>query len=365
MASRTSKPAGKLNSKVEKSPTQGSMKNAKAAAKSKVHKPHPPEAARPKALPKPMVKSPPRTPPEAMAPRALAPKAPVVVEPLVPAAHSTPRMPETLADRYALVQDKIAQAAARAGRRARDIMLVAVTKNAEPEQIKSLLQLGHRDFGENRVQVLIQHAAVVDEFVARQRLVPSAAKLALAPSGGLLDASSPASDAVRWHMIGHLQRNKAKKIIELVRLVHSVDSLRIAEELQTLAIKKDRVVEVLLQVNCSGEEQKYGCPFPAAIRLAEQIGEMVNIRLRGLMTMAAYSERPEEARPAFARCRELFEEMRTMKLTDGEFNILSMGMSGDYEVAISEGANVVRVGSAIFGEAVSPRPDELPEEDEE
>jgi PLP dependent protein len=302
-------------------------------------------------------------PPRRAAP--LPPKAPAILEKVA--------MPESLADRYALVQAQIARAAERSGRSAKDVMLVAVTKNAEPEQIKSLLQLGHRDFGENRAQVLVQHAAVVDEFLARQRLLPSAARPTGAVPARLFDAPAPRglsvagahSQDVRWHMIGHLQRNKAKKVIEFVRLVHSLDSLRLAEELQAIAVKKDRVIEVLLQVNCSGEEQKYGCPFPAAIRLAEQIGTMVNIRLRGLMTMAAYSEKPEEARPAFARCRELFQEMRTMNFTEGPFNILSMGMSGDYEVAISEGSNIVRVGSAIFGESSAPRPDELPEHDEE
>jgi pyridoxal phosphate enzyme (YggS family) len=166
-------------------------------------------------------------------------------------------------------------------------------------------------------------------------------------------------------MIGHLQRNKARKVVEFVRLTHSVDSLRLAEELQALALKRDQVIEVLIQVNCSGEASKFGCPMPAAIPLAEQIHSMINVRLRGLMTMAPYSENPEDARPTFARCRELFEEMQTLGFTqEHPFNILSMGMSGDFEVAISEGANIVRVGTAIFGEG---RPEsaeaEEPEED--
>lgn len=284
------------------------------------------------------------------------------------------KLPDTLEDRYALVCDRIATAAKRAGRKGADVILVAVTKHAEPEQIRGLLQLGHRDFGENRAQVLIQHAAIVEEFLARQRMLPNSRRTGLDDDGHLFDAGraelKPVVGApqlrggVRWHMIGHLQRNKAKKVTEFVRLIHSVDSLRLAEELQAIANKRDQIIEVLLQVNCSGEEQKSGCPMPAAIPLAEQIATMVNVRLRGLMTMAAYSDNPEEAAPAFARCQELFEEMKDMRLSEAPFNILSMGMSGDYEVAIRHGANVVRVGTAIFGESKESRPDELGDDED-
>lgn len=290
-------------------------------------------------------------------------------------------MPDSLEGRYSLVCDRIAKAASKAGRKSSDVILVAVTKFADAEQIRGLLNLGHRDFGENRAQTLLQHAAIVEEAMARLRMMPSARRSVdsgaslFAPTADLRassarsDTANPQSQAssntagVRWHMIGHLQRNKAKKVAEIVRLVHSVDSLRIAEELQTIALKNDTTLEVLLQVNCSGEGQKFGCPLPAAIPLAEQIGTMLNLRLRGLMTMAALSATPEEARPCFVRCRELFDEMRSLRLTDAPFNILSMGMSGDFEVAIEEGSNVVRVGSAIFGEsAVTPHGE--PESDE-
>ncbi|HYE62101.1 MAG TPA: YggS family pyridoxal phosphate-dependent enzyme [Phycisphaerales bacterium] len=292
-------------------------------------------------------------------------------------------MPDTLEARYAEVQARIADAAARARRKPSDILLCAVTKTADPEQIKGLLQLGHRDFAENRVQQLIQHASIVEEYLNRQKLIPSGKKLAADVNDTLFAAGSSnskrvelkpvaslpgAKEGVRWHMIGHLQRNKAKKVTEFVRLIHSVDSLRIAEELQHIALKKDHVIEVLIQVNCSGEEQKFGCPLPAAIPLAEQIQSMINVRVRGLMTMAPLSEHPEDSRPHFARCRELFEEMQTLGFGEpgSPFNILSMGMSGDYEVAISEGANIVRVGSAIFGAAkTGPEQAELPEPDEE
>jgi pyridoxal phosphate enzyme (YggS family) len=288
-------------------------------------------------------------------------------------------MPDTLEARYNEVCDRIAEAASKARRKPSDIILCAVTKTADPEQIRTLLRLGHRDFAENRVQQLIQHAAIVEEFLNRQKIVPSGKKLAsdindtLFGTGKRVELkpvpSLPgAKDGVRWHMIGHLQRNKARKVTDFVRLIHSVDSLRIAEELQAIALKKDHVIEVLLQVNVAGEEQKFGCPLPAAIPLAEQIQSMINVRVRGLMAMAPYSENPEDSRPHFARLRELFEEMQSMGFGEpgSPFNILSMGMSNDYEVAISEGANIVRVGTAIFGEAkTGPEQPELPEPDEE
>ncbi|RMH30657.1 MAG: YggS family pyridoxal phosphate-dependent enzyme [Planctomycetota bacterium] len=248
----------------------------------------------------------------------------------------------TLAERYTEVRQRIADAAHRAGRTPDSVYLIAVTKTAEPEDIRELIELGHRDFGENRVQQLVQRASMAQEWYDRARLLARSAS-GKAP----FDPDKP----VRWHMIGHLQRNKARKVADLCRLVHSVDSLRLAEELQQCANRLDRDIEVLIQVNVSGEESKQGLPSSAAGALAEQIDTMVRVHVRGLMTMAPYSENPEDARPHFARCRELFEEMRSQGYGEGRFDLLSMGMSGDYEVAIEEGANLVRVGSAIFGEA--------------
>ncbi len=295
-----------------------------------------------------------------------------------PAPHTM--APEALESRYQLVNERIARAAARSGRKASDIITVAVTKTADPEQIRALLQLGHRDFGENRVQQLIHHASIVEEHLNRQRLLPSGRKVGADSAGDTLFAQGGrrielkpvatqpgGKEGVRWHMIGHLQRNKARKVVEFTRLIHSVDSLRIAEELQTIALKKDHVIEVLIQVNCSGEGHKYGCPLPAAMPLAEQIEGMINVRVRGLMTIAPYSTDPEDSRRTFVRCRELFEEMARVGFgQEHPFNILSMGMSGDYEVAISEGANIVRIGSAIFGESKGgPEVAELDEPEEE
>jgi len=287
---------------------------------------------------------------------------------------------ESITARYADVCERIARAAKRSGRSPADIILVAVTKFAVPEQIKALLQMGHRDFGENKAQSLLQHAAVVDEFFSRQA-IHSTTRKAMAQEAGQTLFNSQAAvelkpltmlpsgrDGVRWHMIGHLQRNKAKKVCEVARIIHSVDSLRLAEELQLIALKRETPVDILIQVNCSGEASKFGCLPAATIPLAEQIATMVNVRVRGLMTLAAEAAKPEDTRETFIRCRELFEEVRGLRLAEGvAFNILSMGMSGDYEVAIAEGANIVRVGSAIFGEqpVVAEREVEEREEDAE
>ncbi len=268
-----------------------------------------------------------------------------------------------LSDRYMEVRQRIAQAAKRIGRTPGQIALVAVTKYAEPDQIRDLIQLGHQDFGENRVQQLLQRAAIIDEWLSRQRTLPgvkrsagrAADEGAVWPDGpgrrtaGGRGAGAPAP-GVRWHMIGHLQRNKVRKVLEACRLVHAVDSLRLAEEIQSVAARRDKPTEVLLQVNTSGERTKSGCAVAAAPHLAEQIDTMVQVRLRGVMTMAPLSPHAEDSRRTFSRCRELFEEIRDAGVAVGHFNILSMGMSNDFEVAIEEGSNMVRVGTALFGE---------------
>jgi hypothetical protein len=283
----------------------------------------------------------------------------------------------SLEARYAEVCDRVAAAAKKAARRPQDVILVAVTKNAEPEHIRELIAMGHRDFGENRVQQLVQRASMIAEWLGRQRRFPTSRQVQGDDAGSLLfvpgsesdlgakSAQPGGKDGVRWHMIGHLQRNKAKKVLEFTRLVHSVDSLRLAEELQAAAMRRDQMVEVLLQINCSGEASKFGCAVPAAGPLAEQIETMVNVRLRGVMTMAAPNASEDETRRCFARCRDLFEEIRGQVSDPRRFNILSMGMSGDYEIAISEGANIVRVGSAIFGNNPVAESPEEPEEKEE
>ncbi|MBX3373777.1 MAG: YggS family pyridoxal phosphate-dependent enzyme [Phycisphaeraceae bacterium] len=252
------------------------------------------------------------------------------------------RADESLAARLAGVRSRIGAAARRSGRRAEEIVLVAVTKFATIDQIRELLHLGQVDLGENRVQVLLQHAAQVEEFLGRNQDLPGAAR-------------GPVPSMVRWHLIGSLQRNKVRKLIDQVRLIHTVDSLKLAEELQAAASGRpvESPLEVLVQVNVSGERQKAGVAPAAARHLVEQIDSMLNLRVRGLMCMAPLARTDAElesiVRPVFRRASELFEDIRARAPGEGRFNLLSMGMSGDFDIAIECGANVVRVGSAIFG----------------
>lgn len=245
-----------------------------------------------------------------------------------------------LSKRYAEVKERVAQAAIRSGRTPESVYMIAVAKYAEPEDIRELIELGHRDFGENRVQQLSQRAGIINEWFERIRSLPRTS------SESTIDVDDP----VRWHMIGRLQRNKARKIADCTRLIHSVDSLRLAEELQVVANKLDRVIDVLVQVNVSGEESKAGLPIAALGAIAEQIDTMINVRVRGLMTMAPITDDPEKSRIHFSRCKEIYDDLIKAGVGEDHFNLLSMGMSGDYEVAIEEGANLVRVGTAIFGE---------------
>jgi hypothetical protein len=262
----------------------------------------------------------------------------------------------TLEERYNDVKRRIADAAQRAGRNPREVMLVAVTKNAELDEIRELIRLGHQDFGESRAQQLAQRASIIAEMSARERALPSAAARRRIEEGV---SGDDLPGGTRWHMIGHLQRNKVKKLFGLVRLIHSVDSLRLVEEIQTIAHRKDDVIDVLVQVNCSEEPQKFGCAVAAAAHLIDQIETMVHLRVRGLMTMAANTEDKDEVRHTFTRCHELFEDIRTSGDVEDHFNILSMGMTHDFETAVECGSNLVRVGTAIFGE----RPDNDPPHD--
>ncbi len=242
-----------------------------------------------------------------------------------------------LADRLSEVRERIAAACAQAGRDQREVTLVAVTKSAAPEQIREIIQLGVGDLGESRVQALTQRAAQINEFYQR----------------GMARGDEGLPPRLRWHMIGHLQRNKVKSVLPLVDVIHSVDSLRLAEELDVHAGRLSRRVPVLLEVNASGESSKFGVAVGAATHLAEQIDSMPNLQMVGLMTMAPLTEDVAEARRVFARTREIFEEMRWNKIGGGAFKHLSMGMSNDYEQAILEGATMVRIGTSLFGGKVT------------
>ncbi len=248
-----------------------------------------------------------------------------------------------LQDAFEQVRDRIGEAAERSGRTADRVALIAVTKYASPDQIRQAVELGQADLGESKVQQLAQRVPQLAEFLSRKKT--------LAGAGSKPDERTP--DQVRWHMIGHLQRNKVKQCVPHVDLIHSVDSLRLAEELHNYASKNDTVVDILIQVNASGEASKSGVAAPAVIHLIEQIDSMMHLRPRGLMTMAPQCEDPEDARPTFARTAEIFHDVQTAKFGGKDFNLLSMGMTEDFEVAIEEGSNVVRVGRALFGDEES------------
>ena len=239
-----------------------------------------------------------------------------------------------LAEKLLEVQDRIAAAAVKSRREASDVTLVAVTKSAAPEQIREILTLGVADLGESRVQVLTQRAGQINEFFQRRLAHGDAENM---------------PDRLRWHMIGHLQRNKIKAVLPLVHMIHSIDSLRLAEELDAYCAKMNRKLPVLLQVNTSEEPQKSGVAVGASVHLAEQIDSMPNLQLSGLMAMAPLDENPDRVRVAFSRAKEIFEEMRWHKIGGTSLKHLSMGMSHDFEMAIEEGSTMVRVGSLLFG----------------
>ncbi|MBN1805173.1 MAG: YggS family pyridoxal phosphate-dependent enzyme [Sedimentisphaerales bacterium] len=227
------------------------------------------------------------------------------------------------------VTDKINSACARAGRDPEDVKLVVVTKSATIEAIREVIRLGFTDLGENRVQQLKKVVAQLSE------------------SSEFSDGNTTLPD-INWHMIGHLQRNKVRYVLPITCLIHTVDTLRLAEEINISAAKQNLCPKVLLQVNTSNEPQKYGVPVGAATHLAEQVETLPNLKLVGLMTMAPLTHNKNIVRACFVRARELFVEMRGEKIVGNHFTELSMGMSSDYEIAIEEGATILRIGSAIF-----------------
>ena len=235
-----------------------------------------------------------------------------------------------ISERIGRVKDTINSACARLGRDAGEVKLVVVTKSATIEAIKEVIHLGFTDLGENRVQQLKKVSAQIAEFLA----------------GAGDDSALP--EKVSWHMVGHLQRNKVRQVLPIASLIHSIDTLRLAEEINASAPKLNLCPKVLLQVNTSNEPQKYGVPVGAATHLAEQIETLPNLKLIGLMTMAPLTHNKDVVRACFVRARELFVEMRGEKIVSQEFAELSMGMSSDYELAVEEGATILRIGSAIF-----------------
>jgi PLP dependent protein len=226
------------------------------------------------------------------------------------------------------IRKKIAEHCSTARRDPGEVTLVAVTKSVDLQTIKNLLDAGVTEIGESRPQQLSDRVAEIDAYLKRRQ--------------------NPLPAPIRWHMVGAVQRNKAKAAVRDAGLIHSVDSLRLAEEINKRAEQLDVVRDVLLEVNCAEESQKHGCAIGAAIHLAELMTTLRNVRLRGLMTMAPLTDDAGSVRHAFGRLRELFEEMRSDKIGGDDLRELSMGMSGDFGLAIEEGATIVRVGTALF-----------------
>jgi pyridoxal phosphate enzyme (YggS family) len=227
------------------------------------------------------------------------------------------RIGNILAANLERVKASVQAACHRAGRARNEVTLVAVTKTVSAEIAAALVELGVSDFGESRPQELWRKAATLPSHV-------------------------------RWHMIGHLQRNKIERTLPLVHLIHSVDSVRLIDSLETQSAKLNRHADLLIELNLSREEQKSGMPTTELPALILALQNLKHVRVRGLMTMAALSDDPELSRPVFAELRSLRDRMRSEVGEPHTLEHLSMGMSQDYAVAIEEGATLIRVGSALF-----------------
>ncbi len=224
-----------------------------------------------------------------------------------------------LAENLQNVENHIQAACARANRVRSEVTLIAVSKTKPVPMLEEVYAEGIRYFGENKVQELT-------------------------------DKYDKLPDDVKWHLIGHLQRNKVKYIVDKVDLIHSVDSVRLAETIEQEAAKKNVIVPILIEVNVAEEESKFGLKVNEVMSVIEEISKFSHIRIRGLMTIAPYVENPEKNRPVFARLRKLSVDIAEKNIDNVSVEILSMGMTNDYEVAIEEGATMVRVGTGIFGE---------------
>jgi len=233
-------------------------------------------------------------------------------------AEQTDRVTTALAESIARVRQRISEAASRASRSPEEITLVAVSKTVPADIVRRAVELGLADLGENRVQEAESKFA---------ELGPIA----------------------RWHLVGHLQTNKVARALKIFDIIHSVDSYKLARELDKRAGEAGKEVEVLVEVNCSGEESKYGIDPSETEQLVGQILEMEHLRFSGLMTIGPLVDDPEKARPAFTRLRELKDKILPLVSGRARRCLLSMGMTNDFEVAIEEGADLVRIGTAIFG----------------
>ena len=217
-----------------------------------------------------------------------------------------------------IVENNICRACSKSKRNREEVTLIAVSKTKPVEDLKEAYACGMRYFGENKVQ----------EIMEKYPQMPA---------------------DVKWHMIGHLQRNKVKYIIDKAAMIHSVDSLRLAETIQTEAAKHQVSVPILLEVNVAEEDSKFGLSVKDTLPLAEQISTFPNLQIKGLMTIAPFVENPEENRWVFRQLKKLSVDIDEKNIDNVDMCVLSMGMTGDYEVAIEEGSTMVRVGTGIFG----------------
>jgi len=224
----------------------------------------------------------------------------------------------TIKENIKAVEDSIALECQKSGRSPEEVTLIAVSKTKPVEMLREAYEYGCRDFGENKVQELLDKYEVMPK-------------------------------DIRWHMIGHLQRNKVKYIVDKVSLIHSVDSLRLAEEISKEAVKKNVCVNILVEVNVANEETKFGITCEEAKQLVQDIAKLPNICVKGLMTIAPFVENAEKNRPIFSKLKKLAVDIMCENIDNITMEILSMGMTGDYAVAVSEGATCVRVGTGIFG----------------
>jgi len=217
------------------------------------------------------------------------------------------------------VEEKIQAACRRAGRDRSEVTLIAVSKTKPIKLLQEAINSGQIDFGENKVQ----------ELTSKYEQLPK---------------------HLRWHMIGHLQRNKVKYLVDKVCLIHSVDSLRLAETINREAVKAGVTVPILIEINVADEESKFGITCEETYALIEAVAKLPNVSIRGLMTIAPFVDNPEENRMIFRELKQLSVDIREKNMNNINVDILSMGMTGDYEVAIEEGATMIRVGTGIFGE---------------
>ena len=224
-----------------------------------------------------------------------------------------------VAENYRYVLKKVEEACARSGRDPKDVTLIAVSKTKPIEMIEEAMEAGARVFGENKVQELC-------------------------------DKYEQLPKDLHWHLIGHLQRNKVKYIVDKAELIHSVDSLKLAEEISKEALKKNVEVNILIEVNVAEEESKFGVSVEETLALVEEIAKLPGIHIQGLITIAPYTTDPEENRPVFRTLKKLAVDIKKKNIDNVCMDVLSMGMTGDYQVAVEEGATLVRVGTGIFGE---------------